>query len=109
MADVLVHLAERRPLRCRWRRIWIAWSITLQARSGTIALTIRPRRVSLLPSVHRLGLEHHQPHRLDLATRLGDDLHVAAESAIFCERFAVRPRCTIMSSAFSALSMVRMQ
>ncbi len=30
--------------------------------------------------VHRLGgFQHHQPHRLDLAARLRDDLEIAAE------------------------------
>src|SRR5882757_10124682 len=83
MTNVLVHLAERAPLRDA------GGAVHLDRLVDDLAGPFRHHgfhhadpdpRFLVAEHVHGFGgLEHHQPHRLDLAACLRDDLHIAAE------------------------------
>ena len=93
--------------------IWMAWSMILQARSGTMALTMETQtRASLLPSTSIAFAAFNTISRIASISQRACAMicMLPPRWAIFLPKASrVRPRCTIRSSAFSALPMVRMQ
>src|SRR6267142_7082498 len=93
MTNVLVHLAERAPLRDA------GGAVHLDRLVDDLAGALRHHgfhhadpdpRFLVAEHVHGFrSLEHHQPHRLDLAAGLRNDLHIAAEMGdLLAEGFA---------------------
>jgi len=96
MPLVDVHLRQRRPLRDAGRAVDLHRLVDDQAdllRHHRLHHADPDAGFLVAEHVHRFrGFQHHQPHRLDLAARLRDDLEIAAEMGdLLAEGFTGEP------------------